>query len=106
MMKEIKNYLHLYLGCEVSLPNGDKYILKPSNLPNNFRDLPKPINGKPILRQIDSMTQDERIEVRKLSELSFTFSGGAEVTNYLLSKYFDLFGLIPSGLAVDKTIIK
>jgi len=59
---------------------------------------------KPVLRRLTSMTEDERFAC-----LSFfdgepdTWVASAKRTAYLLSKHFDLFGLIYAGLAIDKT---
>lgn len=45
---------------------------------------------------------DNKIDKRRTKEL-WKVGGCHELTVYLLSKHFDLFGLIESGLAIDKT---
>jgi hypothetical protein len=46
---------------------------------------------------------DNKIDRRKTKEL-WKVGGCHELTIYLLSKGFDLFGLIEAGLAIDKTL--
>lgn len=121
MSKEIKDYLHLYLGCEclANVPNievkqwliidGDFIGYKGKNYFTNIQ---------PILRKLSDMTEEEMNECGNLiydfsddEELNrwkwsdFDF-GCAEQFHYLLSKHFDLFNLIPEGLAIDKTTFK
>lgn len=182
-MKELKDYLHLYLGCEV------KFQSPFFNLERKFNSLGELIridksgeclirsnsnvtalygwqNVKLILRPLSDMTEDEMIEVilhtapedmedkptaedhslemfyndggnmvdadvaigcnyscicyegqiaiRKCGSVHF-FDDNGEPTNainmpkvflYLLSKHFDLFRLIESGLAIDKSTLK
>lgn len=153
-MKNIKDYLHLYLGCECTVE------WKPFMNRNDSRHL---IDGwvlqmshnatesiKPILRPLSDMTEEEAIDIaiimygqpdsvkwrmedkgnyfnvyRKHYAESFTIDkasgdidryskgdGGMDldvtlqhhfITAYMLSKGFDLFGLIEAGLAIDKT---
>jgi len=166
--REIRDYLHLYLGCEMQYsthhePQYEKYILSSENLKEaiEFEDLP-------ILRPLSDMTDREVLDVVAIvlrkeidflkvewtpkrdyvvvhyntwlpqsdyekerwerCELNiaiaddFTIYNHAnyikgnstgvsneplykqhEATRYLLSKGFDLFGLIEEGLAIDKT---
>lgn len=135
-MKDIKDYLHLYLGCEfVSKWPGwqaenDPFILCPADLERGkFEYI------KPILRPLSSMTEEETEQYLRLkhnaysgeyeikisdagfwwlfkgisTDQKFKFFGeildesNAEQFQYLLSKSFDLFGLIEDGLAIDKT---
>ena len=60
---------------------------------------------KPLLRPLDDMTEEERGEVCCAEGLPpFDDNVTAALrTKYLLSKHFDLFGLIEAGLAIDKT---
>ncbi len=124
MKKELKDYLHFYLGCEfVYNSNPQKrYILDITELSivqNSW-------NIKPILRSLSDMTEEEskdfqiiaQLEKEDLSCIEYKpnlFSnelelGTAHLTNvfqwangvqYLLSKHFDLFNLIESDLAID-----
>jgi hypothetical protein len=110
MNKKIEDYLHLYLGCGMRYathhePQNEVYILTVENLKEaiEFKD-------KPILRPLSDMTEEEfyYVEQHKIyqGEIVQTFPlGAAELTKFLLSKHFDLFGLIEAGLAVDKTTL-
>lgn len=69
-----------------------------------------------VLRPLSDMTEDE---LQECGNMIYDFSNDPELNNfkwkdfeiglapeqfvYLLSKGFDLFGLIPSGLAIDNT---
>ncbi len=137
--KQISQYLHLYLGCQIRLH---------SNITNTFgtwrkmtfRDIELVVvHGEKCqieLRKIENMTEDEALDIYKLYDTDWesylrrhneqcpgeTFSaldyikGGRYVNSiysissqpsqafaYLLSKHFDLFGLIDAGLAIDKS---
>jgi hypothetical protein len=146
MKKDIKDYLHLYLGCEtdqgvlIGMVNCDNdkediqcvCLMKEGGLVNGAIK-----NIKPLLRPLDDMTEEEGYEVlrRQHSYDVMPTQGQYEVadrylayrldyvhrnskvfyqrrpvvpktpeaTRYLLSKGFDLFQLIESGLAIDKT---
>jgi hypothetical protein len=155
MQKEIKDYLHLYLGCDTNygLLEGirDQYaytiVSGKDTIRGNVWDI------KPILRPLSDMTDSELIEFAKIhnsdiewymqdglcigrenigvqqhfyfdDELFFTAEicnnifgqeseGDTQISNItpfettrlLLSKHFDLFGLIEAGLAIDKTTL-
>lgn len=73
---------------------------------------------KPILRPLSDMTIEEEIEYRDVCNKAYEFAkykvgdnvgwsdprvSGAIESKWLLSKHFDLFGLIESGEAIDKT---
>lgn len=158
MEKNIKDYLHLYLGCEVGIKDGGiLYGNEKMTEINTYgyvhlyeRDGYWPIDQiKPILRPLSDMSEEERKELWKYifkrefnengiivfrkdrttsTEPRYVMSSGLErlgiemngtiwadsdlspfkhnqheVTLWLLSKRFDLFGLIESGLAIDKT---
>lgn len=74
---------------------------------------------EPILRLLSSMTEEEKKEVgfAGFQALRETFGEpalpakyiscmwAAKQTTYLLSKHFDLFNLIPDGLAIDAATI-
>jgi hypothetical protein len=123
----LKDYLHLYLGCEV------EFGLNLNNLRRGtfigfvdynridariaFRAGPEGrVNVfllKPILRPLSDLTEEEMKEVCRFTRDAQAYkefdsavgkeSINAEVALYLLSKHFDLFGLIDAGLALDKT---
>jgi|SRR5688572_9480762 len=84
---------------------------------------------KPLLRPLSDMTEEEHNKVAELlgypkpyrfykkewfkwywegegNEMFFAPAYITEVFRYLLSKHFDLFGLIESGLAIDASKIK
>lgn len=69
-MKDIRDYLHLYLGCEVydENPKDEKfrrYVLTGKELGYYEHRLH---TIKPILRRLSSMTEDQAIHLAKLSE--------------------------------------
>lgn len=116
MEKNIKDYLHLYLGCEVLVLDLDGQTFK-DKIEDvfdrkhgkgfsiyEFGDCPFDDHDeyyqeiKPILRPLSDMTKEEREYVR----VKFNH-GSAESFIWHLSKHFDLFGLIEAGLAIDKT---
>lgn len=120
--REIKDYLHLYLGCEVAVDGVVRKLwsVTPSGI--NIEDgggtefIRFPGFILPILRPLSDMTYDE---LQECGNMIYDFSDDAELNNHewedfkiglapeqfhwLLSKHFDLFGLIESGLAIDKT---
>lgn len=145
MKKELKDYLHLYLGCEIigtyrdasgskgyltGITNGGcdceiQFILEDGI---NVEEEPY-INDiaqvKPILRPLSDMTEDEENEIegeygsyglgekhlcnalknhdlRYVKKLDEAFG----LIHYLLSKSFDIFGLIEAGLAIDASTLK
>lgn len=122
MSKEIKDYLHLYLGCYAKIfsSNGrggvstyediicHGLILESDQHYSYIKEI------KPILRHVSSMTIDEMYEAGKYQypnlpsfkcELhNHNNMIRPETTRYLLSKGFDLFGLIESELAIDATL--
>lgn len=128
-MKDIKDYLHLYKGvcvevhgksCELSEVHKDSYTYLGENgwTISDFRDtIPKP-----ILRPLSDMTEEELCEMfnekfspefarailkdisKSLYEL-YKFIGEYgefDTLPKLLKAGFDLFGLIESGLAIQK----
>lgn len=147
-MKQLKDYLHLYFGCEIGIENSggviQKFIfrgLRPKfdenikvevnqlllESPNDQSD---PLNEptamfwewpnkcKPILRPLSDMKVEE---MQECGNMIYDFSNDEELNKWqpsdfeiglapeqfywLLSKHFDLFGLIEAGLAIDKTKI-
>jgi len=67
---------------------------------------------KPILRPLSDITEREIYEYGEIEQacpinhsfLIYQCRVEAEQTKYLLSKHFDLFGLIDAGLAIDKSL--
>lgn len=121
-MKEIKDYLHLYIGAKaiVKFANQKPGLrgITAMNLYNWFGPkncIDKAGNPyfivKPILHHLRDMTEAQFIELAKLQKRGLLNGVDidaleAEQFRYLLSKHFDLFGLIESGLAIDKTTLK
>jgi hypothetical protein len=129
--KNIKDYLHLYLGCECMIgdlnwkPETNLHGLAPGVDPNYGKPIKSKIDAHVlnvfahkttlILRPLSDMTDEEMDEVwyshepknvlvmdYKNNSMSRKVALCSERTRYLLSKGFDLFGLIDSGLAIDK----
>lgn len=121
---EIKDYLHLYLGCTVEIPDSQiqkhglvKSIRKATFLGFadyyrlesrvGFRAGPEGRVStffiKPILRPLSDMTDEEREQAEIVYKGNGVLESHFESMRFLLSKHFDLFGLIDAGLALDKT---
>lgn len=104
-MKNIKDYLHLYLGCDClynersALPN-ERFVLTIGNV---FWAQSHTDEFKLILRPLSSMTEDEKDSLIQMYVNTPDNLASAERVRYLLSKHFDLFGLIEAGLAIDAT---
>jgi hypothetical protein len=151
---DIKDYLHLYIGCEV-ISTGGKHMGKLVGVSVNQATI-NPLDHfdprvtppqylKPILRPLSDMTEEEakhffglsdNAEVyckvnhgnhtefmykwqdseaiydtrdgKSYSSIALTHDRHLLPTSsdgflFLLSKYFDLFGLIDAGLALDAT---
>jgi hypothetical protein len=132
-MKSIKEFLHLYLGCDVVYYENGEYKgfgVNTHALHVNIEMGLRKTEVKPILRPLSSMTEEEAIEmydhlypdvprdskfksVTILSQLSLPgmyYEGACSIHDYkgwfpyLLSRGFDLFDLIPSGLAIDGSL--
>ena len=120
--KSIKDYLHLYLGCEVIVESFDENIVcKIINVSVNgggyatgfskdgkiFNRHGLFTNVKLILRPLSDITNEELQEAadvwKSISEdrNNCAMQCYAASVKYYLSKHFDLFGLIESGLAID-----
>ena len=106
----IKDYLHLYLGCYWS--NGKhSVLLSPHNMyDGTYSDF------KLVLRPLSDMTDGERRDYLDIKQPYSGFdvlhaNGSHDYTEwingfkfqFLLYRRFDLFGLIEAGLAIDKT---
>lgn len=137
MAKDIKDYLHLYLGCDVQYPDTDRKLMvakftgfsRADGIETTYKKKRKAgkavgdylswkPNGhhncdanhlKPILRKLSSITEEE------CDNLDWYYRGTnggliehraidltPEQVRYLLSRGFDLFGLIDLGLAIEK----
>lgn len=132
-MKKIEDYLHLYVGCEVAAPNpyDDHGVEIAKGLLTGIHgeygpeiqfiidgnaeedpDYVEFIKVKPILRRLSSMTEEEsntahRIYfVDKIELLAIMDVAHFELCRYLLSRGFDLFGLIDEGLAIDAATLE
>lgn len=119
MKKDIKDYIHLYLGCDVIVHNTIRATLNLLNHDHRIavvklseafgQTLSVMYNEVKLpLRPLSDMTEEEKVEIFQVGEsdwrqrhLEFT----SEQFIKLLSKGFDLFGLIEAGLAIDKTKI-
>lgn len=136
MKKELKDSLHLYLGCECVTPDG-VMILNGLNI-NDSRNkvwfycrwddkkncyLPKQnadilgkqslvgksyalTNIKPILRPLSDMTEEEANKYYAIKGANAFNPFEGASVAFLLSKHFDLFGLTEAGLAIDATTLK
>lgn len=120
MGKNIKDYLHFYLGCECERRGeSDTAILTGisyddtqgiwwcyfSNKESDYSDIEVVF---PKLKPLSAMSEDEWTEVEKIVAKKETGEieipvAYAEICKFLLSKRFDLFGLIEANLAIDST---
>lgn len=121
---EFEDLSHLYIGCKAKDTFNDVILdwdIKNAHMYSESID-----QIKPILRPLSDMAEDEVKEVdRHGAEGWHTIAKGEPVstgnsfemvglavthrqareTAYLLSKHFDLFGLIASGQAIDATTL-
>jgi len=126
MKKELWDVFHLYYGCEVMFVGGNEYFFKNGDIytidhhifykmAKDFEDFNFE-NYKLILRKMTDITDEERNIASNLSGLVALGTANigdknliyseAEHIAYLLKQGFDLFGLIESGQAIDKTTLK
>jgi hypothetical protein len=119
-MKDIKDYLHLYIGCDVVDEYGGNKVGKLVGItPKHGIILHKTEwklefhEFKPILRQLNDMTEEEKVERKRLMNsgtdgvhVVVISVDSFESMRYLLSIGMDLFGLIPEGLAIDSKTLK
>jgi hypothetical protein len=131
MEKNIKDYLHLYLGCEcrpldntkqgwlmgIRIMQGVENAFLQYDLNSTENLIPFKLNElKPILRPLSDMSDEENLEFGGLWAFAETYIPDIEDTHdpyeiepeafrFLLSEHFDLFGLIEAGLAIDKTTL-
>ena len=123
MEKKLKDYLHLYIGCEC-IYNNKLYVLTGTNKPylstdTTFFRIDLRVKGKGFRESTSSTDMDKtKLILRPLSDMTSkesdyilpealegkpTIIVNAASTAWLLSKHFDLFGLIDAGLAIDKS---
>jgi hypothetical protein len=132
MEKHIKDYLYLYgIDCNIMTPDGLGSVLviypKAVEVSLNkivYQQVMKGRKGGSEMHYKYFYTDDLKLALRPLSDISVeeitqldkmflpqkgyakrTVVLEAERTHYLLSKHFDLFGLIEAGLAIDKTTL-
>jgi hypothetical protein len=123
MSEKIEDYLHLYLGCEIMYyDQGFNYPPKAGKLTviaNKGKfgttyeywenkgiifHTQQPAFLKPVFRTLSDMSEEEKNESHKFNVCDqFEL---AEWFRYLLSRHFDLFNLIPEGLAIDASKLK
>lgn len=124
-MKEIKDYLHLYLGCEIKCTGGHyegevaiingvtkTHITVEGSIKSDFNVIVYETfynYWKPILRPLSDMTLDEMaiLQIDGLDDLKGNLGDLLmKTTDFLMLLHwgFDIFDLIPAGLAIDKTL--
>jgi hypothetical protein len=131
---KLHDYIPYYTGATL-IYGSEKYIIKGFHYTNSHADkltvfvlnedgdedaLPVDENSQIVLRQLSSMTEEEALHCHLLEHpLDKNNTKGWQVIDYyskdpfctakpfryLLSCGFDLFDLIPSGLAIDATTI-
>ena len=134
-MRELKDYAPFYLGCKVIGTYDNKprkgYLTGVNNggydceiqffEEDGINVFEHPVFNtideiKLTLRPLPDMTKEEKIEMVLLFDDQFVLGQEGKYAwratffpsmfEYLLSKHFDLFGLIEAGLAIDKTTLK
>lgn len=108
---ELKDYLHLYLGCNIQLQDGTIDTLKCIDSVIEYVNFgygnAKEIHTvKPILRPLSDMNAKDWANVALMTDEGGeeeVLSATGQMAKYLLSQHFDLFGLIDAGLAIEKT---
>ncbi len=108
MEKQIKDYIHLYLGCKAEICHAGACIIDnitPSTITMS-RDGITQI--KPVLRRMSSLTDTEESEMKLSIQIAMDdyYTTSAQISNWFFKNGFDCFQLIQSGLAIDKTTIK
>ena len=107
MEKNIKDYLHFYIGCEFS--NGLDAKVRTVTFSNADTILGAKVGDfKLILRPLSDMTEEEGEEWQKIgfepdSRGVDYWPMMARNIKFLTDKGFDLFGLIEANLAIKKS---
>lgn len=120
MKTELKDVLHLYLGCEGMIEKDYSQLLGISTnedlinvVTKSGDDWINTIHFKPLLRPLSDMTEEELLFLKwhpgdELKHPVSQQNNRSLYMNeflYLLKQGFDLFGLIESSHAIDKTKI-
>jgi len=122
-LKHLAPYLPYGLKCEVELTDNselpwyfsDDEIYKLDGLMLDWMSSDEVLSVKPILRPLSDLSKAEELEVFGYEDEDDTgimwlegvhavfskFDYTVDIYNKLLEKHFDLFGLIPKGLAID-----
>lgn len=106
MATELKDVLHLYFMCDIMVYSNCVPTIKTKLFPPYLGDWS---GVKLILRPFSDMTEEEAVEsglgtiARDLEMFNRPWSPKQFL--YLLSRGFDLFGLIESKQAIDKTTL-
>lgn len=122
-MTKFKDVAHLYLGCEVEwgfdgrkkkgelVGKDERYgwqVFDPSNAIVPYQPCRIELI-KPLLRPLDSMTEEEKKEYSEHRHKYNTGNPASHITTdwaykvcWLLEHHFDLFSLIPNNEAIDK----
>lgn len=110
-MKELKDYLHLYLGCQMLRTN--PYSIFPLDYEHlvYYRHCGKDSDYeiKLFLRPLSDMNRKEKKELAEIIGLEYDVEVTIWTPNqfvWLLSKHFDLFNLHEEGLCLYKTDLK
>jgi len=121
MSKNIADYLHLYLGCEVMLwtdatnpvfePERKRLVIDAKVYDHITLKTALDVGAKLILRPLSDMSEEEAKELGLNDLAKILYHGTQRVfsfdqVRYLLSKHFDLFNLIGEGLAIDANTLK
>ena len=130
MEKKIEDYIYMYIGCQAQTEDGIGR-LNSFNHESGGCEIIFGITGpdfsktyfadqvKIVLRPLSDMTEEEMQEcgnmiydfsdepdLNKWKPSDFEIGLAPEQFHWLLKKSFDLFGLIESGLAIDKSSLK
>lgn len=113
-MKEIKDYLHFYLGCECKFENDvftlaavyNHSIVYSTDSDESGEGIYGIEDCKPILRPLSDMTEGEKVYLGFGAMIHNEIVWTPKKFLYALSKHFDLFGLIEAGIAIDKITLK
>jgi hypothetical protein len=121
---KIKEYLDLYLGCRAITTKNtysnpefgtlDYYSIVDNEVcisTGNGYYLCSPEEVRPVLRPLTDMKHNEKdeLEVFQFENMKLGLNQverASIVTKWYLDRYFDVFQLIPSGLAIDATTLQ
>jgi hypothetical protein len=120
MAIELKEVLHHYAGIHIKHPDGSlatlvgvvseiAHFIHDNTGSAGFCSIDSPLFGKIMLRHLQDISEEERDEFGQiLNDFPLNTQEDcrkidAAQTLYLLKQQFDLFGLIESGQALNKT---